>query len=184
MTQIKGQTLDILLVFSSVENSYHRNFVDTLHGGNPLHHTVGFYFFYHYNLQGSCLRTVIQHWQRLQVSSYRGFFLFNHEPYQPQRINRVGVSFQTTPMGTITYTHGPRTGIDSSRHTHGSESSPVVPRTGTRSKCLQNPWGVTLTMEPNHNRRLQDAVGFFLFTTTNKQIPKGTTYTGLIFSRP
>jgi len=23
------------------------------------------------------------------------------------------------------------------------------PRTGTRSKCLQNPWGVILTMEPN-----------------------------------
>ena len=34
------------------------------------------------------------------------------------------------------------------------------PRTGIRSKCLQNPWGVTLTMEPNHLRRLQDAVGF------------------------
>jgi len=24
------------------------------------------------------------------------------------------------------------------------------PRTDTKSKCLQNPWGVTLTMEPNH----------------------------------
>jgi len=58
-------------------------------------------------------------------------------------------------------------------------------------------------MEPNHLRRLQDAVGFFFFTTTNRQlptgtiavgfffftttnqqIPTGTTYTGLIFSRP
>ena len=35
LTQIKGQTLDILCVFSSVEIFYHRNFVDTVHGGNP-----------------------------------------------------------------------------------------------------------------------------------------------------
>jgi len=35
LTQIKGQTLDILWVFSSVENFYHRNFVDTVHGRNP-----------------------------------------------------------------------------------------------------------------------------------------------------
>jgi len=66
------------------------------------------------------------HWQRLRVSSYRGVFLFNHEPYHPQRDNKVGVSSQTTPMGTITYTHSPRTRVDSSRHTHGSESSPIV----------------------------------------------------------
>jgi len=33
--QIKGQTLDILWVFSSVEILYHRNFVDTVHGRNP-----------------------------------------------------------------------------------------------------------------------------------------------------
>ena len=58
------------------------------------------------------------------------------------------------------------------------------PRTGTRSKYLQTPWGVILTMEPNHHRRLQDAVGFSFFTTTNKQIPTGTTYTVLKFPRP
>jgi len=66
------------------------------------------------------------HWQRLRVSSYRGFFLFYHEPYHPQRDNKVGVSSWTTPMGTITYTHSPRTRVDSSRHTHGSKSSPIV----------------------------------------------------------
>jgi len=49
------------------------------------------------------------------------------------------------------------------------------PRTVTRSKCLQTPWGVTFTMEPNHHRRLQDAVGFFFFTMTNKKKPTGTT---------
>jgi len=32
---IKGQTLDILWVFSSVEISYHRHFLDTVHGGIP-----------------------------------------------------------------------------------------------------------------------------------------------------
>jgi len=55
------------------------------------------------------------------------------------------------------------------------------PRTGTRSKCPQDPWGVDLSLEPNHRSRLQDAVGFFFFTTTNKQIPTGTTHTGLFF---
>ena len=35
LTQIKGQTLDILWVFSSVEIFYHRNFLDTVHGRNP-----------------------------------------------------------------------------------------------------------------------------------------------------
>jgi hypothetical protein len=35
LTQIKGQTLDILWVFSSVEKFYHSNFLDTVHGGNP-----------------------------------------------------------------------------------------------------------------------------------------------------
>ena len=50
------------------------------------------------------------------------------------------------------------------------------PRTGTRSKCLQNPWGVTLITKPIHLRRLQVAVGFSFFTTTNQQIPTCTTY--------
>jgi len=36
LTQIKGQTLDILWVFSSVEKFYHSNFLDTVHGGNPV----------------------------------------------------------------------------------------------------------------------------------------------------
>jgi len=35
LTQIKGQTLSILWGFSSVEICYHRNFVDTVHSGNP-----------------------------------------------------------------------------------------------------------------------------------------------------
>ena len=57
------------------------------------------------------------------------------------------------------------------------------PRTGTRSKCPQDPWGVDLSPEPNHRSRLQDAVGFFFFTTTNKQTnTHGYNTHGFIFS--
>jgi len=42
-------------------------------------------------------------------------------------------------------------------------------------------WSMDLPLEPNHRRRLQDAVDFFLLTTTKPTIP-GTTHTGLIFS--
>jgi len=92
-----------------------------------------------------------------------------------------GVSFQTTPMGKITHTHSPRTGVESSTTYLRVRIYVYSPRTGIRSKCLQNPWGVTLTMEPNHLRRLQDAVGFFFFTTTNRQIPTGTITVGFSF---
>ena len=50
------------------------------------------------------------------------------------------------------------------------------PRTGTWSKCLQNPWGVDLTLVPNHRRRLHDAAGFSFFTTRNRWIPTGITW--------
>ena len=128
-----------------------------------------------------------------------GFSLFHHEPYQPQRINNGGSPFRPPPLAKIPHTHSPRTGVESSTTYLRVRICSYSPRTG----ILQNPWGVTLTMEPNHLRRLQDAVGFsfftttnrqlptgiivvgfFLFTTTNQQIPTGTTYTGLIFSRP
>ena len=64
LTQIKGQTLDILWVFPSFEIFYYRNFLDTVHGRKSSHMMAsshsGFFLFYHYNRQGSCLRTVIQ----------------------------------------------------------------------------------------------------------------------------
>jgi len=93
-----------------------------------------------------------------------------------REIEKIAFQYvQTTPMGTITHTHSPWTGVESSKTYPRVRISVYSPRTTTRSKCLQNPWGVTLTMEPNHLRRLQDAVGFFFFTTTNQQIPTGTT---------
>jgi len=101
-------------------------------------------------------------------------------------------------MGTIIRTQSLRTGVDSYWHAclHGHNLShpkstdwcwflltyrkvgilTYTPRTGTRSKCLQNPWGVDLTLEPDHRRRLHDAVGFFFFTTTNRWIPTGITW--------
>ena len=105
LTQIKVQTLDILWVFSSVQNFYHRKFIQPHEDfiTNPatrwLHHTVGFFFFTTTTFKDLVYGQSSSHWQRLRVSSYREFFLFYHEPYQPQRINKVRVSFQTTPMG-------------------------------------------------------------------------------------
>ena len=163
----------------------------------------GFFIFYHYNLQGSCLRTVIQPLAETTGLLISWVFSFLPRTIPTSTDQQGGVSFQTTPMGKITHTHSPRTGVESSTTYLRVRICAYSPRTGIRSKCLQNPWGVTLTMEPNHLRRLQDAVGFFFFTTTNRQlptgtiavgfffftttnqqIPTGTTYTGLIFSRP
>ena len=135
-----------------------------------------------------------------------GFSLFYHEPYQPQRINKGGSPFRPPPWAKSLILTVPGLGLVLNDIPTGPNLC-LSPRTGIRSKCLQNPWGVTLTMEPTHLRRLQDAVvfsflprptdkylrvlcmyriavGFFFFTTTNQQIPTGTTYTGLIFSRP
>jgi len=102
-----------------------------------LHHTVGFSFFTTTTFKDLVYGQSSSHWQRLRVSSYRGFFLFYYEPHQPQRINKVGVSFQTTPTGTITYTHSPRTGVDSSTTYSRVRIFASSPKTGTRTKCLQ-----------------------------------------------
>jgi len=96
LTQIKGQSLDILWVFSSVEIFYHRNFLDTVHGRKSSHLMAsshsGFSLFDHYNLQGSCLRTVIQPLAETTGLLISWVFSFLPRPYQPQRINKVGVS--------------------------------------------------------------------------------------------
>jgi len=64
LTQIKGQTLDILWVFSPVEKFYHCNFFGYCPRRKSSHMMAsshsGVFLFYHYSLQGSCLRTVIQ----------------------------------------------------------------------------------------------------------------------------
>ena len=118
----------------------------------PSH--CGYFLFYHYNLQGSCLRTVIQtlvETAGLLISWVFLFFTTNHTNLNG---STRGVSFQTTPMGKITHTHSPRTGVESSTTYLRVRICAYSPRTGIRSKCLQNPWGVTLIVEPNHLRRL------------------------------
>ena len=121
------------------------------------------------------------HWQRLRVSSSRGFFPFLPRTIPTSTDQQGGISFHTTHMGKITHTHSPRTGVESSTTYLRVRICAYSPRTGIRSKCLQNPWGVTLAMEPDRLRRLQDAVGFSFFTTTNRRIPTGTTTVGFSF---
>jgi len=86
----------------------------------------GFFLFNHYNLQGSCLRTVIQTLVETAGLLISWVFLFYHESYQPQRITKGGFSFRPPPWAqflTLTF-HG--LGLSPQRHTHGSESLPIV----------------------------------------------------------
>jgi len=171
----------------------------SIHTMVPSH--SGFFLFNHCNLQGSCLLTVIQPLAETAGLLISWVFSFLPRTIPTSTDQQGGVSFQTTPMSKITRTHSPRTEVESSKTYLRVRICVYSPRTGTRSKGLQTPWGVTLTMESNHLRRLQDALGFSFFTTTNRQIPTGTTavgfffnhdqqistgttYTGLIFSRP
>jgi len=134
----------------------------------------GFFLFYHYNLQRSRLRTVIQPLAEPAGLLISWVFSFLPRTIPTSTDQQGGVSFQITPMGKITHTHSPRTRVESSTTYLRVQICAYSPRTGIRSKCLQNPWELTLTMEPNHLRRLHDAVGFFFFPTTNRQIPTGT----------
>jgi len=128
----KNSTVDLRhpVGFSSVEILYHRNFLDTVHGRKSSRLMASshsrFSLFYHYNIQGSRLQTVIQPLVETTGLLISWVFSFLPRKIPTSRINKVGVSCQTTPMGTIIYIHSPRTGVDFSRHTHGSESSPIV----------------------------------------------------------
>ena len=126
----------------------------------------GFFLFHHYNLFGYFLQTVNQ-----PLTETTGLLISWACSFLPR---------------TISTTSDEQGGGLLSDHPHGHNHSdslfkdwywflkthPRVRivtyslRTGTRSKCLQDPWVVILTMEPNHHQRLQDAVGVFLFTTT------------------
>jgi len=75
----------------------------------------GSFLFYHYNLQGSFLRTVIQ-----PLAEAVGLLISCVFPFLPRTIptstdQQGGFSFQTTPMGKITHTHSPLTGVESSK---------------------------------------------------------------------
>ena len=141
-----------------------------------LHHIL--VFFYHCNLPGYCLRAVIQPLVETTGLLISWVFSFLPQtiptstdqqggdllPDHPHGHNHLYSHFTDRSWFLTTY---PRVRIFT-----------YSPRTGTSSKCLQNPWGVTLTMEPNHHRLLQDAVGFsFLPRQTNK-------YSRVLHTRP
>jgi len=172
LIQINGQTLIILWVFSSVEKIYHCNFLATVHRRKSSHLMAsshsGFSRLYHYNLQGSCLQTVIQ--PLVETAGLLISWVFSFLSWV--------FSFLPRTIPTSTDQRGGSLLVD---HPHGynhlySQSTdwgwflktyPRVwiftysPRTGTRSKCLQNPWGMTLTMEPPQTPSRWS--GFFLF---------------------
>ena len=101
------------------------------------------------------------------IVGFFSFFTTNHtnrnaptrrgSPWRPLPWSQISVNPQSTDWGWFLKTY-PRVRI-----------LPYSPRTGTRTKCP-------------HRSRLQDAVGFFFFTTTNKQIPTGTFKTQWVFS--
>jgi len=130
--QIQGQTLDILWVYYSVQNFYHRKFIQPHCGWikNPvarcLHHTGGFSFFTTTTFKDLVYGQSSSHWQRLRVSSSRGFFLFYHEPYQPQQINKGGFPFRPPPWAKLLILTVYGLDLSPQRHTHGSESLLIV----------------------------------------------------------
>jgi len=132
LSQIQGQTLDTLWVFNSVQNFYHHKFIQPHDGWitNPatrwLHHTVGFSFFTATTFKDLVYGQSSSHWQRLRVSSSRGFFLLYHEPYQPQRINKGRSPFRPLPWAKSLILTDHRLELSPQRHTCGSESVPIV----------------------------------------------------------
>ena len=112
-----GSNLGHPVGFSSVQNFSHWKFIQPHDDWitNPatrwLHHTLGFFFFTTTTFKDLVYGQSSSHWQRLQVSSSRGFFLFYHEPYQPQRINKGGSPFRPPPWAkSLTLT-----GVESSK---------------------------------------------------------------------
>jgi len=89
----------------------------------------GVFLFYHYNLQGSCLQTVIQ-----PLAETAGLLISWVFPFLPQTIptstdQQGRVSFKRVrppPWAKllILTVHG--LGLSPQRHTHGSESLPIV----------------------------------------------------------
>ena len=101
----KGPNLGHSVGFSYFEIffSHHHEFIQPHDGWitNPatrwLHHTVGFFFFTTITFQDLVYGQSFTHWQNLRVPSSRGFFLFYHEPCQPQRTNKGGSPFRSPP---------------------------------------------------------------------------------------
>jgi len=130
----KGPNKGLLFerVFYSVQNFYHRKSIQPHDGWitNPVtrwfHHTVGFFFFTTITFKDLVYVQSSSLWYRLLVSLSRGFFLFYHEPYQPQRINKGGSPFRPPPWAKSLILTVPGLGLSPQRHTYGSESVSMV----------------------------------------------------------
>jgi len=135
LSQIQGQTLDIQWVFYSVQNFLPPQIHPTTrwldykssHTMSPSH--SGFFLFYHYNLQGSCLRTVIQSLVKTAGLLISWVFSFLPRTIPISTDQQGGVSFQTTPIGKkkkslILTVPGLR--LSPQQHTYGSESVSIV----------------------------------------------------------
>jgi len=132
LTQIKGQTLNILWVFPSDQNFYHRKFLDTVHDGNPPHD--GFitqWVFPFLPLQPSRILSTDSHpaTDRDCGSPHIvGFSFFTTNHTNLNGSTRWGSPFRPPPQAQslILTVHG--LGLIPQRHTHGSEFLPLVQR--------------------------------------------------------
>jgi len=86
----------------------------------------GFFLFYHYNLQGSCLRTVIQPLVETAGLLISWIFSFYPRTIPTSTDQQGGSPFKPPPWAkSLTLTvHG--LGLSPQRHTHGSKSLPIV----------------------------------------------------------
>jgi len=85
----------------------------SIHTMTPSH--SGFFQFNHYNLQGSCLLTVIQSLAETAGLLISWVFSFLPRTKPTSTDQQRGGSFQTNPMGKITHTHSPQIGVESSK---------------------------------------------------------------------
>ena len=116
-----GSTLGHPVGFSSVQNFYHRKFIQPLDGfiTNPatqwLQHTVGFPFLL---LQSSRILSTDSHPatdRDCRSPHIVGFFFFTTNHTNLNGSTRWGCPFRPPPMGKITSAHSPRTGVNSSK---------------------------------------------------------------------
>jgi len=86
----------------------------------------GFFLFYHYNLQGSCLRTVIQPLVETAGLLISWVFLFYTTNHTSLNGSTRGGPFRPTPWAKSLILTVPGLGLSPQRHIYGSESVPIV----------------------------------------------------------
>ena len=129
LTQIKGQTLDILWVFPSVEIfTIVILWILSTAEIQPHDGFITQWVFIFLPLQPSRILSMDSHPALAETTGLLTSWVFSFLPRTiPTSTDQQGGGLLSDhPHGHNHYTHSPRTGVDSSRHTHGSESSPIV----------------------------------------------------------